>query len=99
MTAQSQRRTLLSFCSLRVPLHPTRLLPFLLRALSFWFLMPKGEREFVDLGGATREGFLILCVLLSCIIFKFPQLHCVTCVHVRYLSNMLAILSILYHVT
>jgi hypothetical protein len=99
MTAQSQRRTLLSFCSLYVPLHLTRLLPFLLQALSFWLLMPKGEREFVDSRGAAREGFLILYVLLSCIMFKFPHLHCVTCVVVRYLSNMLVILSILYHVT
>jgi hypothetical protein len=61
MIAQSQRRTLLSFCSLRVSLHPTRLLPFLLRALSFWLLMPKGKRESVDSGGAVRGFFGSLC--------------------------------------
>jgi hypothetical protein len=94
MITQSQRRTLLSLCSLCVPLHPIQLLPFLLRALSFLALDAKWrEREFVDLGGAAREGFLVLCVLLSCIMFKFPHLHCVMCVLVRYLSNACEILE------
>jgi hypothetical protein len=81
-------------------MHPTRLLPFLLWTLSFLDLDAKGG-ERVDSGGVVREGFgfLALCVLLSCIMFIFPHLYYVSCVLVRYLSNMLIILSLLYHVT
>jgi hypothetical protein len=97
MTAQSQRRTLLSFCSLRVPLHPTRLLPFLLRTLSFLVLDAKGgEREFVDSGGVAREGFLALCVILSCIMFIFPYLYCMTYVLLSYSCDMLCFIGLIH---
>jgi hypothetical protein len=100
-TAQSQRKTLLGFCSLRVPLHLTRLLPFHLWTLCFWLLMPKGEREYVVSGAATRGfWFFCVCVLLSCIMFTSLHLHCMIYVLLRYSCDMLCfIVFILFHVT
>jgi hypothetical protein len=94
MIAQSQRRTLLSFCSLRVPRHPTRLLPFRLRTLSFWLLMPKGERQCVDSGGAY-ERVLVLWVLLSYIMFATLHLHCMTYVFLSYSCDMLCFIGLI----
>jgi hypothetical protein len=42
---------------IHAPLHLTRLLPFLLRTLSFWLLMPKGDRE-SGFRGSCERGFL-----------------------------------------
>jgi hypothetical protein len=79
MTAQSQRRTLLSFSSLRIPLHPTRLLLFLLWTLSFWLLMPKGERVY-RFRGSYERGFLgSLCATFMHHVYIPSLALCVVC--------------------
>jgi hypothetical protein len=85
----------ISLSLLTALLWPARLL--LPPILSFFVLDAKGGERVCRFRGSFVRGVWFFCVILSCIImFKFPHLHCVICVLVRYFGDMLVVLSILY---